>query len=106
MDTMLESIKSQEDAYQLRTYAKFPLSIERGRGCYVYDQQDREYLDFYSGHAVASTGHCHPHVVKAIQDQASRLLFYSNITYNRIRAEGVTKLLQLSGSPLFQGFFG
>ncbi len=104
MDTMLESIKSQEDAYQLRTYAKFPLSIERGRGCYVYDQQDREYLDFYSGHAVASTGHCHPHVVKAIQDQASRLLFYSNITYNRIRAEGVTKLLQLSGSPYSKVF--
>ena len=79
---MIDSIRRDDDRYQLQTYGKFPISIEKGQGCYVYDQDGQQYLDFYSGHAVASTGHCHPHVVTAVCKQASRLIFYSNVTYN------------------------
>ncbi|MEE8161638.1 MAG: aminotransferase class III-fold pyridoxal phosphate-dependent enzyme [Acidobacteriota bacterium] len=101
---MTESIQRDEDRYQLQTYSKLPIAVERGRGCYVYDQHDQQYLDFYSGHAVASTGHCHPHVVAAIQEQASRLIFYSNATYNGIRAAAVKHLLHMVGSPYHQVF--
>jgi len=46
----------------------------RGEGCYLYDQQDNAYLDFTSGIGVTNTGHCHPRVVKAVCDQANKLL--------------------------------
>lgn len=49
--------------------------IERGEGVYVYDRQDQQYIDFTSGIGVTNTGHCHPRVVNAIQEQASKLLF-------------------------------
>ena len=49
--------------------------IERGEGIYVYDQQGKQYIDFTSGIGVTNTGHCHPRVVSAIQQQASKLLF-------------------------------
>ncbi|MDA2930134.1 aminotransferase class III-fold pyridoxal phosphate-dependent enzyme [Acidobacteria bacterium AH-259-O06] len=104
MNTITKSIQSDEDRYQLPTYAKFPISIERGQGCYVYDQEGEKYLDFYAGHAVASTGHCHPRVVEAIQEQASRLIFYSNVAYNGVRARAVRKLVEMAGQPYYQAF--
>lgn len=99
-----EETKQLEDRYQLRTYAKIPISIERGEGSYVYDAGGAAYLDFYGGHAVVSTGHCHPRVVRAIQEQAGRLIFYSNVAYNSARARAAAKLLELAGSPYHQVF--
>lgn len=101
---MIDSIRQDENRYQLQTYGKFPIAIEKGQGCYVYDQDGQQYLDFYSGHAVASTGHCHPHVVAAIREQAARLIFYSNVTYNGMRAQTVKHLLQIAGAPYHQTF--
>ena len=63
-------IKEKEDRYQLNTYAKLPISIERGEGVYVYGSDGKRYLDLYGGHAVALVGHCHPAVVRAVQEQA------------------------------------
>ena len=100
----VEDYKELEDRYQLPTYAKFPMFIEKGEGCYVYDQEGNRYLDFYGAHAVASTGHCHPHVVQAIQEQAARLIFYSNVSYNSARARAVRKLLEMAGPPYYQAF--
>lgn len=51
------------------------INAVRGEGIYLYDDQENEYMDFTSGIGVVNTGHCHPHVVKAVQDQASDLLF-------------------------------
>ncbi len=102
--TTVDDLKSYEDRYQLQTYAKFPLFIEKGEGCYVYDQEGTQYLDLYGAHAVASTGHCHPHVVQAIQEQAAQLIFYSNVSYNRARARAVKKLLEMAGEPYYQAF--
>ena len=56
------------------TYGRFPISIVRGKGTRVWDADGREYLDFVSGLAVCNLGHCHPNVVKAIQQQAEKLM--------------------------------
>jgi acetylornithine/N-succinyldiaminopimelate aminotransferase len=101
---MSEQLKDLEDRYHLPTYAKFPFFIERGEGCYVFDEKGNKYLDFYGAHAVASTGHCHPHVVEAIQKQSSQLIFYSNVSYNSARARALAKLLRLAGPPYHQAF--
>lgn len=93
-----------EDLYQVPTYAKMPLSIERGEGCFVYDSDNVSYLDMYGGHAVVCTGHCHPHVVESVQKQVARLIFYSNATYNSVRAAAVRKLVETAGEPFRQVF--
>ena len=64
-----------------------------GSGCYVTDSEGRRYLDLYAGHAVASTGHCHPKVVKAIKNQCDKILFYSNIVDFRLRHELAERLI-------------
>ena len=64
------------------TYARFPVEFASGSGCVLVDSEGVEYLDFLSGVAVCNTGHCHPHVVAAIQEQAGRLMHVSNLYFN------------------------
>ncbi len=104
MGELANTVKETEDRYQLKTYAKLPLVLDRGRGCYVYDQDGNEYLDLYGGHAVVSTGHCHPRVVEALRTQAEEILFYSNVVYSSVRARSVKKLMELAGPPYWQAF--
>ncbi len=104
MEEFANTVKETEDRYQLKTYAKLPLVLDRGRGCYVYDQDGNEYLDLYGGHAVVSTGHCHPRVVEALRTQAEGILFYSNVVYSSVRARAVKKLMELAGPPYWQAF--
>jgi acetylornithine aminotransferase len=63
----------------------------------VYDKNDREYLDFYGGHAVISIGHTHPHYVKRIEDQLHKIGFYSNSIINNVQQDFADKLGALSG---------
>ncbi len=63
----------------LPVYAQFPVRPARGEGSWIIDIDGHRWLDAYGGHAVASTGHCHPHVVRAIAEQASQLIFYSTV---------------------------
>lgn len=65
---------STEERYQLATYKKMPVVAERGEGVWIFASNGDRYLDLYGGHAVAGTGHCHPHVVKAIREQTEKLL--------------------------------
>ena len=67
----------QRPSALLATYAQFPIHPVRGEGSWLYEADGTRWLDVYGGHAVSSTGHCHPHVVGAIQDQAAELIFYS-----------------------------
>ncbi len=64
-----------------RTYARYPIVLVKGKGTRVWDVEGKEYLDFVSGLAVCNLGHCHPKVVKAIQDQAETLIHVSNFYY-------------------------
>ncbi len=63
------------------TYGRSEIAFERGEGVYLYDTEGRRYLDFAAGIAVNSMGHCHPHLVKALQDQVAKLWHTSNL-YN------------------------
>src|SRR5712692_5634815 len=94
-----------EEQYQVATYKKFPFVIERGQDVWVYTTEGEQYLDLYGGHAVVSTGHCHPRIVQAISNQASRLIFYSNLVYNDARARAARKLVEIAPEPLAKAFF-
>src|SRR5881394_3905023 len=59
----------------------YPLVVERGSGAVIQDVDGNLFLDFTAGIAVTSTGHCHPHVVSAIQDQAARLIHMSGTDF-------------------------
>ncbi|MFT3745324.1 MAG: aminotransferase class III-fold pyridoxal phosphate-dependent enzyme [Pyrinomonadaceae bacterium] len=100
-----EEIKQLEDNFQVETYAKMGISVERGRGSRVWTSEGDEYIDLYGGHAVCATGHSHPHVVKAIQDQAEKVLFYSNLVYSGIRAKAAEKLVSVAPDSLTKAFF-
>ncbi|HEV3028269.1 MAG TPA: aminotransferase class III-fold pyridoxal phosphate-dependent enzyme, partial [Planctomycetota bacterium] len=78
----------------LKTYKTLPLELARGEDVWVWDTSGRKYLDLYAGHAVCSTGHCHPKVVQAIQDQVGKLIFYSNVAAFPLREEAAALLLK------------
>lgn len=61
------------------TYARYDLAFDHGEGAYLWDTEGRRYLDFGAGIAVASIGHCHPHLVEAIREQAGKLMHTSNL---------------------------
>src|SRR6266436_4180978 len=94
-----------EERYQLATYKKMPIVAERGEGVWIYASNGDRYLDLYGGHAVAGTGHCHPHVVKAIREQTEKLLFYSNLVYSKARARAAQKLASVAPDSLTKAFF-
>jgi len=96
---------TNEDQFQLATYKKMPIAAERGGGVWIYTSNGENYLDLYGGHAVAGTGHCHPHVVEAIQKQAGELLFYSNLVYSSARARAAEKLVSIAPDALTKTFF-
>lgn len=95
----------EEDRYQLATYKKMPIAAERGDGVWIYTSDGDRYLDLYGGHAVAGTGHCHPHVVNAIREQTGKLLFYSNLVYSEARARAAEKLVSIAPEALTKVFF-
>src|SRR5436305_5710763 len=101
----MENIIDVEEHYQVATYKKFPFVVERGEDVWVYTSEGERYLDLYGGHAVVSTGHSHPRIVKAIVDQASRLIFYSNLVYNDTRARAAKKLIDVAPEGLTKAFF-
>lgn len=88
----------------LPVYQHMPVRPVRGRGSWLIDADGREWLDAYGGHAVASTGHSHPHVVQAIARQAERLLFYSAAVPLDIREQlgaELVKRCSLRGARVF-----
>jgi predicted acetylornithine/succinylornithine family transaminase len=90
------------DAHLLQTYARMPVEFARGEGARLWDADGVEYLDFLCGISVTSTGHCHPAVVAAVQEQAARLMHVSNLFYN---APMVELAERLSTSSLGGGVF-
>jgi len=77
MPTTAKAPERAAEAALLPVYAQMPVRPVSGHGSWLVDAEGNEWLDAYGGHAVASTGHCHPHVVEAIARQAGTLLFYS-----------------------------
>ncbi len=89
----------------LPVYSQFPLVPARGEGSWIIDTEGNRWLDAYGGHAVASTGHSHPHVVRAIAEQAAELIFYSTVLPHPKRAQLAERLVALMPEGLDQVFF-
>jgi predicted acetylornithine/succinylornithine family transaminase len=78
------------------TYARYPVEFASGSGCVLVDSEGVEYLDFLSGISVCNTGHCHPHVVAAVQEQAARLMHVSNLYFNAPNVRLAERLVERS----------
>lgn len=85
-------------------YPLFPIAIERGKGCHVWDDKGQEYLDLYGGHAVISIGHSHPHYIEKLTEQLSKIGFYSNSVQNPLQQQLAERLGKTSGYEDYQLF--
>jgi acetylornithine aminotransferase/acetylornithine/N-succinyldiaminopimelate aminotransferase len=103
--TTYEEIAAREERFELATYKKMAVAAARGAGAWIETSDGDRFLDLYGGHAVCATGHCHPHVVEAIKQQAEQLLFYSNLVYSQVRARAAEKLIACAPAPLAKVFF-
>ncbi len=90
------AIAALYDQHLMRTYRPLSVAFARGQGCRLWDLQGREYLDFVAGIAVMATGHSHPRIVTALQQQAAELVHTSNLYYNREQARLAERLTALS----------
>jgi acetylornithine/N-succinyldiaminopimelate aminotransferase len=98
-----EQIQQLEQEYLLQNYARYPLALHRGKGCYVYDVDGNRYLDLISGIGVNSLGHAHPRITAVIRQQAGLILHTSNLYYNEYQGKLAERLAQVSG--LKRSFF-
>ena len=98
-----EEIVELERRFLLQTYSRYPVAIERGKGVFLYDLTGKRYLDFVAGLGVNALGHAHPRIVKAIREQATRVIHLSNLYYNQYQGRLAEKLCSLSG--LERAFF-
>ena len=97
-------IKRLDDAYLLHVYARLPITLVRGQGTRVWDTDGKEYLDFLAGIAVNALGHCHPKMVRAIQEQAATLIHTAGYYYTAPVAKLAETLVKTSGMD--RVFFG
>jgi len=84
------------DRYMMRTGRRLPVTFVRGKGCLVYDDAGREYLDMVAGIAVNLLGHSHPDVVAAVTAQSAALIHTSNLYYTHPQLELAQRLVELS----------
>ena len=108
MGASFENEKRLDAEYVLQTFVRKPVEFVEGHGMVLVDDDGKEYLDFLSGFGVVSVGHSEPRLVKAIQDQAAKLLHVSNYYYVEHRgavAERVCNLLKGEGNISWRMFF-
>jgi acetylornithine/N-succinyldiaminopimelate aminotransferase len=86
-----------EKQYLLQNYARFPLVIHRGKGCYVYDTDGKRYLDLIAGIGVNALGYSHPRLTKVIREQAGLLLHISNLYYHEYQGPLAERIAKASG---------
>jgi len=84
--------------HQVDIYGCLPIAFARGEGSYLYDADGNRYLDFFTGLAVASLGHAHPRVVRAIAEQAQKLTHVSNVFHTEPAARLVERLANKFGA--------
>ncbi len=101
----LEQIVDLEKRFLLPTYNRYPVAFERGKGVFLYDFEGKKYLDFVAGLGVNALGHAHPRIVKAVREQAARVIHISNLYYNEYQGQLAERLCQLSGFNFDRVFF-
>ena len=97
-------IVALEDRHTSGLYSRQPMALVRGSGAWVWDADDRAYLDCAGGHGVANVGHAHPAVVQAIAEQAGRLATCPNGFYNDQRALLQAELVRIAPPGLERVF--
>jgi acetylornithine/N-succinyldiaminopimelate aminotransferase len=86
-----------EKQYLLQNYARYPLVLHRGKGCYVYDTAGKRYLDLLSGIGVNALGYAHPRITKIIREQAGLILHTSNLYYHEYQGPLAARIARASG---------
>ena len=86
-----------DQQYYLQTFKRYPLAFERGEGAHLWDVEGNKYIDMLAGIAVNSVGHSHPKLVKALQEQAAKLVHISNFFVSEPQVRLSQKLVELSG---------
>jgi acetylornithine/N-succinyldiaminopimelate aminotransferase len=92
----MESTSSLADKYMFQTYSRFPLTLVKGEGCRVWDEEGKEYLDFVGGIAVCALGHSSPLVSEALEEQSRTLVHVSNLYYTKPQTELAQLLVENS----------
>ncbi|HEY9140162.1 MAG TPA: aspartate aminotransferase family protein [Bryobacteraceae bacterium] len=101
--TRAQELMDLEKEYLLQNYARYPLALARGKGCWVYDLEGRRYLDLLAGIGVNALGHAHPRITKVIRQQAGLMIHSSNLYYHEYQGPLAKRLDQISG--LQRAFF-
>lgn len=91
-----ETTISLADKYMFQTYSRFPITLVRGEGCRVWDDEGKEYLDFVGGIAVCALGHSSALVSRALEEQSRTLVHVSNLYYTRPQTELARLLVENS----------
>ncbi|KAI5103624.1 ornithine aminotransferase, mitochondrial, partial [Silurus meridionalis] len=92
-----EEVYSREDRYGAHNYHPLPVALQRGEGVHVWDVEGRRYFDFLSAYSAVNQGHCHPKIVAALKEQASRLTLTSRAFYNNVLGEYEEYITSLFG---------
>ncbi len=95
----------EEDLYLANVFQRYPVSIVKGKGAYVWDSEGREYIDFMAGYGVALVGHCNDKVVDAVKRQVERLITCHCSCYNDVRLALLKKLISIAPKGLDKVFF-
>lgn len=91
------SVIDLEKQYLLQNYARLPLVLARGKGCYVYDNSGKRYLDLLAGIGVNSLGYAHPRLTKVLREQVGRLIHTSNLYYHEYGGPFAERISRASG---------
>jgi len=92
----MEDLMVSDEKFIIGTYKRYPLAINRAKGKYIWSEEGKKYLDFFSGLSVNNLGHCHPQILKAIKEQIVKHLHISNLYYDHLQVELAEKLVKLS----------
>ena len=95
---MSNNIKNQFKQFVAPTYGRFPLTLDRGKGSYVWDSNDKKYLDLGGGIAVNCLGHSHPEISQTLSEQSSRLIHCSNLYHFEGQSQLAENLSKRIGS--------
>jgi len=86
-----------EDKFGAHNYHPIPVVLEKGEGVYLYDVDGKKYFDFLSGYSAVNQGHCHPAIIKTLQDQATKLTLTSRAFHNNLLGEYEQYITQYFG---------
>jgi acetylornithine/LysW-gamma-L-lysine aminotransferase len=101
---MMQGVESEE-SFVGDLYQRFPVTISKGKGCKVWDTNNKEYLDCMGGYGVALVGHCNDRVIQAITTQARELITCHMSVYNNVRLNFLEKFSKIAPINLQKTFF-